>query len=123
MASGAAQHQQLGNERNLINGITNIGDVQAILLSLLQRIEASEYEIGSNASGAEQQLAAIRVDMRNVQNKVGNGGSGAKNLELVDSKSMAPTAFTGAREENWKMWAKKVKAYTNAKLPGYREAL
>ena len=122
MASGAEQ-QQPGSERNLINSITNIGDVQTILLSLLQRIEASEYEIGSNASGAEQQLAAIRVDIRGIQNQSGGGGQGGKNFELVDSKSMAPAVFTGAREEDWKGWAKKVKAYTNAKLPGYREAL
>ena len=122
MASGAEQ-QQPGSERNLINSITNIGDVQTILLSLLQRIEASEYEIGSNASGAEQQLAAIRVDIRGIQNQGGGGGQGGKHFELVDSKSMAPAVFTGAREEDWKGWAKKVKAYANAKLPGYREAL
>ena len=103
MASGAAaaQHQQPGDVRNLINGISSIGDVQAILLSLLQRIETSEYEIGSNASGAEQQLAALRVDVRNAQQLAqqgGNGGRGAKEFELVDSKTMAPTTFTGARE-------------------------
>ena len=56
MASGAAQaqQQQPGNERNLINGIVSIEDVQAIFHSFLQRIEGSEYEIASNASGAEQ---------------------------------------------------------------------
>ena len=85
MASGAAQ-QQPGNERDLINGFNNIGDVQHILLSLLARIEASEYEIGSNASGAEQQLAAIRVDVRHIQSQGGggNGGQGARHFELVD---------------------------------------
>lgn len=36
---------------------------------------------------------------------------------------MTPTIFTGARDEDWKSWAKKVRHYTNAKLPGYREAL
>lgn len=66
-SAAAAQHQQPGDARNLINGIASIGDVQAILISLLQRIEVSEFEIGSNASGAEQQLAAIHVDVRNAQ--------------------------------------------------------
>ena len=31
--------------------------------------------------------------------------------------------FSGTRNENFKAWAKKIKAYTNNKLPGYRQAL
>ena len=36
---------------------------------------------------------------------------------------MTPATFGGSRSENFKAWAKKIEAYTNSKLPGYREAL
>ena len=36
---------------------------------------------------------------------------------------MSPTIFSGDRGENFKAWAKKVEASTNAKLNGYRKAL
>ena len=31
--------------------------------------------------------------------------------------------MSGARTENFKLWAKKIKAYTSMTLPGYRQAL
>ena len=51
----------------MIDSVTTVADIQAVLRRILFRIEAIEYEVATNASGAEQQVAAIRVDVRTFQ--------------------------------------------------------
>ena len=46
-----------------------------------------------------------------------------KKFDLIDSKAMSPAMFSGPHSENFKAWAMKIKAYTNNKLPGYRQAV
>ena len=102
-----------------------MGDIQAILHQIVYRMDDITNNVGDNAQGAEQQLAAIRVEIRNLQQGAGGGGgsSGGKRIDLIDTKTMSPDKFSGNRSENFKAWAKKIKAYCNAKLHGYRRAL
>ena len=51
----------------MIDSVTTVAVIQTVLHRMLYRIEAIESEIISNASGAEQQLASIRVDVRTLQ--------------------------------------------------------
>ena len=51
----------------MIDSVTTVADVQTILHRLLSRIIAIEGEVVTNAHGAEQQLASIRVDVRTLQ--------------------------------------------------------
>ena len=44
-------------------------------------------------------------------------------FDLLDLKSMKPDRFSGQRNEAWKPWARKFKAYCNAKSQGFRSAL
>ena len=44
-------------------------------------------------------------------------------MELIDMKSMSPATVSGTKGEHFKAWSKHVKAYTNAKLTGFRDAL
>ena len=107
-----------------IDQVTTVGDVQAILHRIMFRITDIENNVGTNAQGAEQQLAAIRVEIRNMQLQgAGGGAGGSKRIDLIDTKTMSPDKYTGNRSENFKAWAKKIKAYCNAKLHGYRRAL
>ena len=46
-----------------------------------------------------------------------------QHCDLLDLKAMKPTTFKGDRNEKWKPWARKTKAYCNAKHPGFRSAL
>ena len=44
-------------------------------------------------------------------------------LELLNLKHLEPKNFTGAKDENYKSWAKKLTTYCNAKKEGFRKAL
>lgn len=46
-----------------------------------------------------------------------------QHCDLLDLKAMKPTAFKGERNEKWRPWARRTKAYCNAKHPGFRSAL
>ena len=43
-----------------------------------------------------------------------------QHCDLLDLKAMKPTGFSGAKHEKWKPWARKTKAYCNAKHAGFR---
>ena len=121
MAGRGMQGSQLA-DGPVIESVTTVADIQTVLHRVLGRIEAIENEIVSNAHGSEQQLASIRVDVRTLQ-LAPPLSSHQKKFDLIDSKTMTPATFGGSRSENFKAWAKKIKAYTKNKLPGYREAL
>ena len=105
------------NDVHIANAET-VGDFRVVLMRIEGRLDALEHDVAMNASGSEQQLAALRHELRGVQ----VGGVNNK-FDLVDTKTMTPAVFTGARSESFTTWAKRVKAYTNARLPGYRRAL
>ena len=44
-------------------------------------------------------------------------------FELLDLKTMKPEKFKGSRNEAWKPWARRFKAYCNGKAVGFRKAL
>ena len=44
-------------------------------------------------------------------------------FDLLDLKEMKPGEFRGRRSENFKPWARKLKAYCNGKRDGFRRAL
>ena len=46
-----------------------------------------------------------------------------QHCDLIDLKAMKPTTFKGERSEKWRPWARRTKAYCNAKHPGFRAAL
>ena len=74
-----------------------------------------------------QQLAQLRVEIR--MNAVAAaqaqlaGRECEERFELDDVKAMSPAVFNGFKTEYLKVWAKKFKAFTNAKFDGYRRAL
>ena len=44
-------------------------------------------------------------------------------FDLLDLKDMKPGGFNGRRTDNFKPWARKLKAYGNGKREGFRRAL
>ena len=44
-------------------------------------------------------------------------------FDLLDMKAMQPEMFKGRRNDAFKPWARKLKAYCNAKRQGFRKAL
>ena len=57
--------------------------------------------------------------------KGGGGGNYNKEerVDLIDIKAMNPGNFGGTATESWRLWSKRVKAYCNARTPGFRKAL
>ena len=47
----------------------------------------------------------------------------AQKFDLIDLKELTPDKFRGRKTDNFKPWAKKLKAYCNAKRSGFRNAL
>ena len=108
-----------------IDNAHSVGDFQVILHRLQDMIETMQNEMEMNGTGIEQQMAQVRVDLRQMAVDARNVTSTASSTkyDLVDTKVMSPAQFSGERAENFKQWGKKVKAYTNAKLVGFRKAL
>ena len=75
--------------------------------------------------GADQQFAQVRVDLQvlRTQGQQAQAQDRGPKIDLIDVKAMSPAIFNGDRGDNFKIWAKKVKAFTNAKLTGYHRAL
>ena len=69
----------------MIDSVTTVADMHTVLHRMLYRIGAIEFEVTSNASGAEQQLAAIRVDIRTLP-LAPPPSTHAKHFDLVDTK-------------------------------------
>ena len=44
-------------------------------------------------------------------------------FDLLDMKTLQPENFKGKQAETFKPWARQVKAFCNAKKPGFRRAL
>ena len=103
MAAAGASGQQ---DKDLIDGIANIGDIQTVLHRMIRRMDVIEHEINVNASGAEQQLATMRIDIRGVRAQAASAPQNSKKFDLIDMKAMSPSKFGGAREESFKAWEK-----------------
>ena len=115
-----------GSNDVTIDNATSVGDFQVVLQRITLENEALKDQLERNSHGAEQQLAQLRMDVRLLQQQQQappQADAREERFELVDTKNMSPAIYSGTRAENFKVWAKKIKAYTNAKLPGYRKAL
>ena len=80
----------------LIDNVTTIADIQTVLHRIVCRLDAIEHEVPMNAGGAEQQLAAILVDVRTRQFAPPQS-SQQKSIDLIDVKAMSPATFGGTR--------------------------
>ena len=102
--------------------------VEAELRLTQQRLVLSEQQASRLAEGVDKLKAEMEAAMANAQARIaeleqrGNGG-GQDRIDLVDIKNMDPGTFGGGPSESWKVWSKKVKAYTNARFSGFRAAL
>ena len=117
MASGAADVH--------MDNAETVGDFRVLFERLQQENGALRSELERVVASTEQQLAQIRIDARTLaaSQQAQQALPRVDKIDLIDVKSMSPSSFSGAKTEPWKAWAKKVKAFTNAKLSGFRDAL
>ena len=101
--------------------------MQAEIVAMAQRLQLAEQQGVRLASELEQTKAQTDDALKRAHEMIKNleqaRAPDKDRMDLVDVKSMAPQSFGGKREESYKQWAKKVKAYCNARRPGFRQAL
>ena len=81
--------------------------------------------VRAEASGAVQELrAALATEQQRVQQLMQNGGDRPeRQRSLVNTKTFEGGVFIGAKTENFRAWAKKVKIYCNAQSKGFKKAM
>ena len=111
----------------VIKNATTVGDVSVILNRAFDFMHDTREENESEAQNYEQQLAQLRLEIRMNAVAVGQAQPAGREredwFELVGVKALSPAVFNGFKTAHFKAWAKKVKAFTNAKFDGYRRAL
>ena len=85
-------------------------------MGFLNTDRVAKYLIIGELRDASQQLIGT------VQRSTARRG-GAPKIKLIDMKSMNPKKLDGRPESHFKAWAKSVRAYCNAGLPGFRKFL
>ena len=118
---------QSGADDVVIENAVTVGDFQVILNRAFEFMHDMRAEKEKEAQNYEQQLAQLRVEIRMTAVTAAQaqpaGRDREERFELVDVKAMSQAVFNGFKTEDFKAWAKKVKAFTNAKFDGYRSAL
>ena len=105
--------------------------MQGELVALRERLQLSEQHGVQLAESIDKLRSESDEALRNAHNKIveieksrrETDGRGEHGMQLVDVKTMQPIGFSGKFQESYKQWAKKVKAFCNARKPGFRQAL
>ena len=106
-----------------------VAALRAEAIALTERLLLSEQHgvrVASELDGLRAETdAALREANKQISEfkKSGSGTAYEERLDLVDVKTMKPQVFSGHQNESYKQWAKKLKAFCNARKPGFRKAL
>ena len=100
------------------------------LQQALQRLTLSETQSQQIAEALEKLRKDSDGAIRELNNKVNEmqmsyraGGEKEDRVDLIDVRNMDPGTFSGSATESWRQWAKRMKAFCNARSPGFRAAL
>ena len=93
--------------------------------ALRDELSYVQADAATKHSQRDMEMAQMRVELRLAQAAGVQSQSqhSDKKFELIDVKTMIPAKFSGMKSDHFKLWAKKLKAYTNAKVSGFRDAL
>ena len=93
--------------------------------ALRDELSYVQADAATKHSQRDMEMAQMRVELRLAQAAGAQSQSqqSDKKFELIDVKTMIPAKFSGMKSDHFKLWAKKLKAYTNAKVSGFRDAL
>ena len=96
--------EELASARAQIIGISS--DQDALRAQAQQAIAASE---------ARTQALVASMSARDTGREA--------NFDIVDFKVAKPDAFSGRRDESWKVWSRQFKTYCNVRKSGFKQAL
>ena len=95
---------------------------RAQTLQLTQRFDALATAHQSLNSEADRLFRKKSDQIASLEHRL-TATLSKQTFDLLDLKSMKPDRFSGQRNEAWKPWARKFKAYCNGKSQGFRSAL
>ena len=90
---------------------STIGDMRLLMLQTKHYAEKFEKKIQDMEIDMGQKVATLQFEIAQAAHKPNQDRS----FELIDSKVMAPSKFDGAKIDEYRGWAKKTRAYCNAK--------
>ena len=97
------------------------------LSQALQRLALSEAQGVQLAEGLEKLRRESDRAIGEANNRInqlqGQRSDHENRVDLIDIRNMDPGTFSGSERESWRQWSKRVKAYCNARTPGFRAAL
>ena len=95
---------------------------RAQVLAIAQSHEALKTAHEALNQEAERLFKQRADDIRSAEDRLRNLLF-RQQFDLLDLKDLKPGDFKGRRTENFKPWARKLKAYCNGKRDGFRKAL
>ena len=98
-----------------------VRDLQAQVYELQQRLILTETTNERLAHLVDE--GRTEVKKLEAMTQEARTDRGSNNWQLVDFKTLTPEVFANKPDQSYKLWSKKVKAFTNAKLTGFRTAL
>ena len=107
----------MSTAEQIANLQTQLEQSRAHTITITEGLDKLRAESSGAVLELRNQVAAMQIAL-NEKSKVKE-----KELELLNLKHLEPKNFTGAKDENYKSWAKKLKTYCNAKKEGFRKAL
>ena len=85
---------------------------------LVTNLESVRAEASNAVSELRRQIAELQ--------QRGGGTAGKEDpdkMNLLNLRTLEPNVFTGAKDENYKIWSKRIKTYCNVQRDGFRKAL
>ncbi len=114
------QNQLTATQQRLILAENHSLELAEELQKLRGETDSQLQKIRAETDTAFQHMK-IRSD--EAMRLAGVYGKQNEGVSLVDMKTMQPYTFSGKGHESYKCWAKKVKAFCNARKDGFRQAL
>ena len=91
--------------------------------TLSTAIDAVRAEAGNAIRELRDQMAAEQVRHNVLMQAVSRNGGTGRDWALISSKDFQGGFFSGAKTDNFRVWAKKVKVFLNTKKEGFKKNL
>ena len=91
--------------------------------TLSTAIDAVRAEAGNAIRELRDQMAAEQVRHNVLMQAVSRNGGTGRDWALISSKDFQGGIFSGAKTDNFRVWAKKVKVFLNTKKEGFKKIL
>ena len=93
------------------------------LHALRQELDLTASQGARTASSVDELRPLTDNALAELRAMVDGNRRGEPALHLIDLKTLQVPIFSGARNESFKTWTKKFKAFCNARRAGFREAV